>query len=189
VSVALEAAFPRSLREAAQDAALVLPSPAHEPARPFTVNVQGEVLQIPERIYNPEPPSELVAGLAEAQAEVLGCLYTRHHDGFVRQRHLRRIIGLSHPWVAPFVVRLIGEYVVEILVEIREGLNELDVSGSRQRMQFGTFIAENPAFFNLTVDRVESYWNCYYRHRYPARSEYPGFLLLRSLRSAAAEPG
>lgn len=35
-------------------------------------------------------------------------LYTRHHDGHVRQRHLARIIEVTDSWIVPFVVQLIG---------------------------------------------------------------------------------
>src|SRR5258708_29026596 len=41
-------------------------------------------------------------------------LLTRSTDGYLRQRALRTIIDLEEPWVAPFVVLLVGEYVVEI---------------------------------------------------------------------------
>lgn len=137
------------------------------------------------RIYNPEPPGDVVAGLSATQQTVLHCLYTRHHDGFVRQRRLRKIIASEEPWIVPFVVQLIGEYVLEIVVEIRDALTDLDVQGSTQQMRFGAFIAENPAFLELTSQRVMSYWNCYYRDR--LRSTYPGFSLLSSLRNAAEQ--
>jgi hypothetical protein len=93
---------------------------------------------------------------------------------------------LDHVWVVPFVVQLIGEYVAEILGDIREGLVDLDVRGSEQRRRFGRFVAENPSFFDLIRQRVASYWNCYYQSTY-RRSDYPGFLLVSSLESAAAE--
>ncbi|HEY6113280.1 MAG TPA: hypothetical protein VIV37_04180 [Gaiellaceae bacterium] len=75
--------------------------------------------------------------------------------------------------------------MIEILFDIKHGLKDLDVDGSRQRLLYGAFIAGNPQFLELTAQRVESYWNCYYRHSY-RRDEYPGFALLSSLRRAAA---
>jgi hypothetical protein len=135
------------------------------------------------RIYNPEPPGEVEAALSTTQRTVLHCLYTRHHDGFVRQRHLQQIVASEQPWIVPFVIQLIGEYVLEILINVRDALTDLDVQGSSQQMRFGGFIAENPEFFELTSQRVTSYWNCYYRDR--PRSTFPGFSLLSSLRNAA----
>ena len=125
-------------------------------------------------------------GRPTLERDVYACLYTRHHNGYVRQRHLRSIVGISHPWVVPFVVQLIGEYVLEIVADIREGLSDLDVPGSSQRAQYAVFVAANPGFLDLTSSRVVSYWNCYYRFEYPQLSEYPGFQLISSLRRAPA---
>ena len=144
-------------------------------------------MQIPYRIYNAEPRRWKTVALGGDARDALACLFTRHHDGHVRQRHLRRIVGLAHAWVTPFVVQLIGEYVVEILLDIRNGLRDLDVKGSPQRVQYGAFVARNPAFVDLMAQRVVSYWNCYYRDRYPALADYPGVALVSSLRRAGAE--
>lgn len=163
-----------------------MPVGALEPARSFAVRVEGEDVEIPYRIYNPEPPRRRTDALVGTRRDVLASLYTRHHDGHVRQRQLRRIVHLTHAWVAPFVVQLIGEYVVEILLDIQEALRELDVEDSPQRHQYGTFVADNPAFVDLTAQRVLSYWNCYYRYAYPEREDYPGFSLISSLRRAGA---
>jgi hypothetical protein len=95
MSGVLEAAFPASVKEAVAGVALLIPAAAHEPAGRFAVRVEGEDLEIPQRIYNPEPPSDLAGGLIGPRREVLACLYTRHHDGRVRQRYLREIIGVT----------------------------------------------------------------------------------------------
>ncbi len=166
----------------------------------FIVTVYDEVLSIPGRIYNPEVPADALAELTPVQRTMLHCLYTRHHDGYVRQRHLASVITSPEPWVAPYVVELIGEYVVEIIADIRVGLAELDQPGSAQRRQYGRFIESNPAHFDLIGRRVQSYWANYYRGSfrepsgrhadspwYSSAEPYPGFLLVESLRSAAAE--
>jgi len=49
------------------------------------------------------------------------------------------------------------------------------------------FVAANPAFVDLTSSRVVSYWNCYYRERYPQLGDYPGAQLISSLKLAAAQ--
>ena len=169
------------------DVVLVMPLAAYGPAGRFVVRVEDHDVEIPQRIYNPEPPSD-TAHLASDRRHVLACLYTRHHDGYVRQRHLSEVIYLTHSWVAPFVVQLIGEYVVEIVLDIQKGLTDLEVAGSAQRAQYGAFVAANPGFLDVTYQRVVSYWNCYYRHRYPKLSDYPGSALISSLRAAAEEP-
>lgn len=139
------------------------------------------------RVYNAEPPEEAVAALGRIPRCVLACIYTRHHDGYVRQRHLQQIVDLDHRRVIRFVVQLIGEYVVEIALASRAALGDLDVQGSDQRARYGRFIADNPAFLELTGQRLISCWDCYYRTQYPAREDYPGSLLVASLGNTASE--
>jgi hypothetical protein len=146
----------------------------------FSVSLNGEPLAIPERIYIGEADLRL-AGNAAAQP-FIDCLLTRHHDGFVRSRALGRIIGAVELWTTPFVTRLIGEYVVEILDQISAGL------GDREWSLMGTFAKENPAFFDLTKSRVISYWDCYYR-RHADWSDYVGNQLIRRLAVAASGGG
>jgi hypothetical protein len=107
---------------------------------------------------------------------------TRYHDGFVRQKHLERIIGSENIWIPPFVIQLVGEYVIEILQVVDHNLSNLNVSIYEQ------FIWWNPEFMALTERRVASYWNEYYRR--PAsgrmayeREEYVGFRLLKFFKS------
>ncbi|WP_431783048.1 hypothetical protein [Streptomyces chumphonensis] len=154
---------------------------------PFEVEVQGETVAIPSRIYNEEPGADLERPLAGSQHVISHCLYSRHHDGWVRQRHLEQIVASGEPWVVPFVVQLAGEYVLEILEAIGRGLPGLAVPGSAQRRLYGEFIARNPAFFARTERRVVSYWSCYYRWKYGAFETYPGCLLLEAFRAAVVE--
>jgi len=125
--------------------------------------------------------------LAGTQQTILHCLYSRHCDGRIRQRHLEQIMGLEEAWVVPFVVQLVGEYVVQILEVIYRGLPGLGAPGSAQRGLYGEFIARNPAFFARTERRVVSYWSCYYRREYPVFGAYPGSSLVEELRTAASE--
>ena len=41
-------------------------------------------------------------------------LYSRHHDGRIRQAALQSIVRADQDWTAPFIVQLASEYVVEI---------------------------------------------------------------------------
>jgi hypothetical protein len=105
----------------------------------------------------------------------------------VRQRHLEQIVEAAEPWVVPFVVHLAGEYVLQIVNAIRDGLPELADPGSAQARLYGEFIIRNPQFFARTERRMVSYWSCYYRWQYREFGSYPGALLLGSLRRAAKE--
>lgn len=51
--------------------------------RPWpSINFRGEMLAIPDRIYNGFPSSE-VERLSPASRAAAGCIYSRHHDGHI----------------------------------------------------------------------------------------------------------
>lgn len=181
----LTAAFPVEFADDAEAVLAVMPPSRFAPHDSFAVVVQGEPVSIPSRIYNSEPPAKAVQLLSPRQRQLLHCLYSRHHDGRVRQRHLAELVASTDPWVVPFVVRLVGEYVLEILVDICEALRRLDAPGMGA---YGQFIVDNPAFFARTQRQVVSYWSCYHREGVHASFRgYPGNTALDFLRSAAAE--
>ena len=135
----------------------------------FALRVGNKLVSIPHRIYYDPPPLQNLR-LTKIQSELLDCLLTRHHDGFVRQKHLARIIHSQNTWIPCFVVPLVGEYVIEILRFIHEN------QASLRTPLYAEFIAENTDFIALTGQRVMSYWNCYYRS--VKRVDYPGFAVL-----------
>jgi transposase len=180
-------AFPAELARDAEAVLAVMPASPIQPLEPFSVSVEGQQVSIPGRLYNDEPLTEAVASLSSRQRQLLHCLYSRHCDGMVRQRHLAEVVDSAEPWVVPFVVQLVGEYVLEILVVIRDELRDLATPGTRSRLVYGQFIVENPAFFARTQRRVVSYWSCYYRSAYATFRGYPGCSLLDLLRSAASD--
>ncbi|QKW36907.1 hypothetical protein HUT06_25180 [Actinomadura sp. NAK00032] len=182
---AAQAAFPAALADDVRAAAQTVPEARLRPAGSSTVWVHGEQLAIPYRLYHSEPREDLTAHLSAVQAKILHCLYTRHHDGHVRQRHLAQIIEATDSWIVPFVVQLIGEPVLEIVIAIKDGLVDLDLRGSPDHQAYGRFVADNPDFLLLTSQRVASYWDCYYRNKFPHRY-YPGRILIGSLKDAVA---
>ncbi|MEU6067512.1 hypothetical protein ABZ864_24265 [Streptomyces sp. NPDC047082] len=115
----LVAAFPQQLADEVRAVLAVMPEARFAPVSPFSVDVGDEAVAIPYRIYLDEPPVEVVRSLTAMQRAILHCLYSRYSDGLVRQRHLEQIVSLDTPWVVPFVVQLVGEYVLEILEAIR----------------------------------------------------------------------
>jgi hypothetical protein len=182
----LIAAFPLELASDAEAVRAVMPVSRFQPHAPFSVVVEGQQVSIPGRLYSDKPPPEAVASLSPRQRQLLCCLYSRHHDGMVRQRHLEKVVGCTDPWVVPFVVQLVGEYVVEILAVILDELRDLAAPGTNGHLAYGQFIVDNPAFFERTQRRVVSYFSLYYRHNYASR-DYPGFALLDVLRTAASD--
>jgi hypothetical protein len=182
----LAAAFPTDHRAAAMtaglDAARLL-APRQRTER-FAVQVEGQTVLIPARLHFASQ------GLALAQSDeawrFARALQTRSADGFERQRAARDLLGDMPSWAAPFIIALIGEYVVKILEDISAAMiPELE-------RRLGSFIVQNGAFWNTTKRRVTSYWNAYYRPSRRAeagrswrRDEYIGFELVERLEAAA----
>ncbi|MGW0823748.1 hypothetical protein [Streptomyces sp. NPDC002845] len=93
----------------------------------------------------------------------------------------------SEPWVVPFVVRLAGEYVLEILEAIGLGVPGLAAPGLADRRLYREFIERNPDFFARTERPMVSYWSCHYRRKYEVFGTHPGFVLMEAFRAAASE--
>jgi hypothetical protein len=161
----LVSAFPSSVGADALQVASVLP-PASLSSDTFSACVSGEIVSIPYRIYH-DPALIDRTRLTARQGELLDCLLTRHHNGSVREQHLAGIIRSNNEWIPPFVVQLVGEYVVEILEIVSRNLDHLDA-----RLYRG-FLKTNSEFFALTKQRIISYWDCYYRGQ--RRDDYVGF--------------
>lgn len=133
----------------------------------FEVTILGEIIKIPPRVYFDELSENKIQNLSDIQKEILSCIFTRHHDGYVREKYLKKIILSESKWVTPYVFQLIGEYVIEILTVIYENLEKLD------RKTYSKFLNDNNLFFAKTKQRVRSYWNCYY---YNANQEYNNYV-------------
>lgn len=138
--------------------------------RGIAINVAGESLVIPYRIHHSCDERELEQ-LDGLQAVLYSCLLTRNPDGHIRQRQLERIASIPEPWVVPFVLQLAGEYVIEILRTIETSFPTLDGK------VYSNFILTNEKFFQVTRDRMISYWDCYYRWQYKYKSDYVGYRL------------
>jgi hypothetical protein len=168
-------AFPKTLGAELSSAVSALPPNIHGTGT-FSVYIGGELLFIPWRVHHDTNfiPWRQFNSL---QKHAINCILTRHSDGFVRQKYLKDIVGLAHEWVPPFVVQLVGEYVIEIIAEIEQNLSQLD------RQCYGDFLTANREFLNLTARRVQSYWDVYYRNI--RKEEYPGFRVLRFFQGLA----
>src|SRR5277367_3073302 len=107
----LSGAFPATLSADLDQVLAVVPTATHEPSKMDVgpVVVGNERVFIPSRIYFPEPTVADSLGLSERQLRLLCCLYTRHNDGFVRQKYVESLLSSTEMWVAPFIVALLGE--------------------------------------------------------------------------------
>jgi hypothetical protein len=168
--------FPASLQTAASALLQQLPSP--NPTRPlqgFQVTVQGEMLSAPCRIYVAAGSLYSIIEASKGDDRTLAlCFGTRHCNGHVREACLRQLLAEDpdRDWVVPFIVQLLGEYVIEIIEMIADAIPRMN------RDRLSAFAAANPAFMALTRRRATSYWDCYHRDRFQRLDVYPAITAL-----------
>lgn len=177
----LAGAFPEALRSDAVSAGESVLEQLHKRqwTERFVLQVEGELVLLPARLHFASSRSD---DTTEGNSWLMTrCLRTRSNDGFERQHAARDLLEDVRPWSAPFIVALIGEYVIEILLDIDAALSPALTSA------LATFTSANPDYWQLTRQRVASYWNVYYRASY-SRADYVGFQLVERLDAAACAP-
>jgi hypothetical protein len=172
VSQSLARAFPVRLATVTAAVTASIPEPDLPPSHPVTTTssrtwpglvVDHEPVIIPHRIYNAEPPHP-PAGLSRTGELVMAAWYSRHHDGRVRHRQLGTLLAADEPWAAPFVIALLGEYVIEICRDIEQFIRtEPAAPGPAMLGHLAGFLDGNPSFAELTRQRALSYWSLHYR--------------------------
>lgn len=131
------------------------------------VVVDGEKLVLPGRVYVDPPSASLFGSESPIERLITSCVLSRHHDGFVRQEQVRRLIASEEPWVIPYVLALVGEYVIEIHQEIADHLPSGLQRDEQKRAAYAQVLVSNPEWWLLLQQRIISYWAVYYRLDYP----------------------
>ena len=135
------------------------------------LNVAGEEVFIPDRLHFPNFDPASLDGLPLAAK----CLVTRATDGHLRQAAVKTILNVDAAWVVPFIMLPIGEYVIEIIEDVRAAMPHLN------RLAYAAFVRENATVMRLLRARATSYWSCYYRFAFPDRRHYPGIVVVDEL--------
>lgn len=143
----------------------------------LTIKLNGEQLIIPYRLYFDEPDIESETDLTDRQKIILNCVLLRHHNGYLRERRLNNLIDKDEKWIIPFTIQLLGEYVFEILEVLDEHINEKTI------YDYCSFTEENPKYWQQTESRMISYWNEYYRRKFPVLKEYLGTALVKRIKN------
>lgn len=144
-----------------------------------TIKLSNQCIGLLHRIYHDISMHYDFSNFSLMQRQILWCIFTRHHDGFVRQLVIEKL--LNYPleyFMMPFIFQLLGEYVQEILKVITPFINK------ENQDLFIQFILENPQYFQTTEKRIVSYWNEYYRDRYTKFEDYIGAEILHKLKKA-----
>ena len=174
-------AFPKSIEKDVEEVISLLSQRMFEihPEVVHDVILNNEKLSIPERLYFDEIDNEERA-LSDLQNVILNCLYLSNQNGYIRQRRLEKLNGKNEYFIMPFVVQVLGEYVVEILEVLEKQINE------NTMYNYHNFINENPSLWQKTEKRIVSYWNAYYRREYPKLKDYVGAKIIKRIKKSVA---
>lgn len=177
ILAAMQAAFPSALKE---DVAVVMGlfagAAPHSPIRSSQrLNLPEGQIEIPYRVYFPEPSPTALKEVTETQASILGCIMTRHHSGYVREAWAAWLSKHPESWTVPFFVQLPGDYVFEIVARIESMLTPEWIALSQE------FAAANPEFTKRLSQRIATYWAIYYSHMFPKFRNYPAYRVAEAL--------
>jgi hypothetical protein len=184
----IAATFPRALRADVEAVASVISAVGWRGKFGMLssqiVSVDGEPVRILYRQYADEPSREAVGSLSAQQQLILSAVYSRHHDGLVRERHLERLF-VDVSWTPHLLLSLVSEYVIQI------GQRAVAIKDPIPVSRYASFAAANSAFMAVIRSRVVSYWSVYYDPKPDLRGsrlrsssqavkfdEYPGYRFL-----------
>ena len=135
------------------------------------VCLNGEVLELPQRVYFGEFNTQ---NLTLVQEQMLNCLYLCHHNGHLREFYLRELLAVKEDFALPFIAKLFGDYVIEILEVLHHELP----NDTRDRLK--VFFRANPLYQKRIESRIASYWDLFYRNVYPDLKKYVGYQLFQT---------
>ena len=136
------------------------------------VYLNGEALELPQRVYFGEYNTQ---SLTLVQEQMLNCLYLCHHNGHLREYYLRKILEVKEDFALPFISKLFGDYVIEIL----EVLHYKLPNNTRDKLR--DFFRENPSYQKRIESRIASYWDLFYKNAYPDFKKYVGYQLFQTI--------
>lgn len=129
----------------------------------------GKKLSFPYRIYMDSICDNNLKKFDLHQKIVMYCIFSRHHDGFIRQKQIEKLLSLSIDFsTIPFIFKICDEYVLEILDVVYSKLK------SRDNRDFKAFCCQNQRLVSRSYARMVSYWNEYYRNCFPDINMYIG---------------
>ena len=133
--------------------------------------LNNEIIKIPPRtyVYNNEPSEELIKKLTEKQKLILSCIYSMSSNGYVREKYLKNIVTKKDDWIIPFVLKSLGDYVIEITK-----VTESELFNTEDKTPYKNFIKNNKKYWDYLKARTISYWSVFYRGKeYRKYTDYP----------------
>lgn len=148
--------FPFSLKEDAIIIASLIKFNDYSVHNKIQVSVDNENFIIPYRVYFNKISTWKIQSLSDQQKIMLACLYSRHHDWYIREEMLRKLSWSNKNFTIPYVVQLLSEYVIELFPIIDAQINENNIE------EYHKYYKANQIYFKKVEKRIMSYWNVYY---------------------------
>jgi hypothetical protein len=178
-SSALMKGFPSTASPMISEALRIIGRPVTVLTGAYQLVVCGESLVIPYRAHFDLKKGEIFESQMRENT-VLTCILSRHSEGKLRQRAVRALLATPNVcWVIPYVVALVGEYVIEVLVDIEKSVDQLDPA------EYGLMLRNNADYVATLEQKIISYWNCYYRREFPVFKDYVGSRLIERFKKLA----
>lgn len=156
--------FPLYLKETVQKLTEELPFKTYnnishyQTEERITYSLNGQSISFPYRIYIHEMEYEVFSKMSDKEKMIISCIYSRSHNGFIREKHIRNLLSMDYPeWVIPYIFKVCDEYVVEILEVVYESLKDRNTESIKE------FCTNNQIAFCKSYNRIISYWNEFYR--------------------------
>lgn len=126
-------------------------------------------LSFPYRIYSDDISDDFMSQFTTNQQKILHCIYSRHSNGFVREKHIKALFLSEIDFLTvPYIFKVCDEYILEIIEIVYSNLKQ------RNNEDFILFCEQNKICFFKSYSRMISYWNEYYRDKYPNFNVYIG---------------
>jgi len=125
-------------------------------------------VSIPDRVIFPDSLIPEEEGFSPEQALIYHCIFSRSLDGHVREKHVREMLESSETWIAPYILRICENYVVQILQLVFDKLKNSDCTIYIECAQ------RNLWSFVQGHQRMRSYWDVYYRRVCPRYENFVG---------------
>jgi hypothetical protein len=143
------------------------------------IKLLSETIVLTGRICFAEPKPELENNLTDTQKQILNCIYTRHFDGYIRERRLKNLLNIDHEWILPFKLQLLGEFVIEILFELDNHITDKNIKLYKQ------LTLDNKKYWQQIKSRMVSWWDADYRQpNYIKLNDYIGYKIMKRISKA-----
>lgn len=117
------------------------------------VYLNWETLELPQRVYFGEYNTQ---SLTLVQEQMLNCLYLCHCNGHLREHYLRELLIVKKDFTLPFIAKLFGDYVIEIVKVLQKIYIVMETNQKRIAILIDADNAQ-PSTISKIIEEVETY--------------------------------